>query len=650
VPLCALILVAAPPAVAQEDPPGRPLARSIVERPDEDYVPPTMTFPDNRISLIEAVRLTLLHEPNIKLAQETVLLRRGIAQIERGAFDPLLTGTASYELLQEELTSAEKSAEQERRDAALQEAENATQLRSEIEQAVIDLENLQRDPEGYLVSDPGLRSRVAFLNTLINSQTDPVLRQALIDARSQQIADELEDQRARLADARADEENAITAFENLGAIPDVKQSHIGALSFEYLRPFRNGILFGPFVRAGYDAFQFRGKRKQSEFGGTGVEDSYRFDVGFTIDVPLMRGSGEESVAAFERATNIDYQASIDALTHSASAAVLNTLVAYWNLVAAQEQVDIANRTLVLQTQLVETSRALIEGDELPRAELSRVLASQSTFNAQVLTAESNLAQARVRLARAIGLNVESEANAPLAADSFPVPPAEELVDAMEPEEIVDEAVDLRFDHRSAVQLAESGRVLWRAAELDLRPILDLNGELSYNAVGETTIGDAVDKWVGPSFRVGALFERPMGNNAAEGRLLQANASYSQRRIQAGDLARTIRGNVVGTLRALQETVEQMGRAQSAVDYYRATIDTEYEKFRLGSSTLIDTIVTQEQQTSALLSLLSARQSYATLLAQLRFETATLVEETDTGWNVAPEDLVTVPFLPSTPAR
>src|SRR5439155_15982546 len=115
----------------------------------------------------------------------------------------------------------------------------------------------------------------------------------------------------------------------------------------------------------------------------------------------------------------DWEASRLTLQHSVSVAVFNTEIAYWNLVAAQDFLAAARDAAALHTRRVEVTKGLIEGDEIPRAELPRELASQANDDALVLSSERQVNEARVTLALAMGLSVAAPENAPLAADPFP---------------------------------------------------------------------------------------------------------------------------------------------------------------------------------------------------------------------------------------
>jgi outer membrane protein TolC len=139
-----------------------------------------------------------------------------------------------------------------------------------------------------------------------------------------------------------------------------------------------------------------------------------------------------------------------------------------------------------------------------------------------------------------------------------------------------------------------------------------------------------------------LFEKPFGNNAARGLVLQQDATLSQRSISAADLERVIKANVVQLTRSLAETADQVARAQEATTLYARTVADENERFQGGQSTLIDTITTRQLGTSAALAYSAARQQWATLLALLRYETGTLVDVTGGKNVVRQESLLNLP--------
>jgi len=294
--------------------------------------------------------------------------------------------------------------------------------------------------------------------------------------------------------------------------------------------------------------------------------------------------------------------------------------------------------------LVGITDQLIAGDEVPRAERARALAGEANARAQLGSAQTDLVSARLALAKAMGLNVETEANAPLAQGPFPPAPADEALAAVDRALFANGAVEGRYDRLASLASIEAARISAEGARLETRNVLDLAATIYGQALGEKSMGEAVDRWTGPNGSLKVNFEKPMGNNQALGRLQQAQAQLRQSEIRSGDLERTIRLNVVQTVESLREAIARLRDAEDAARYYQETIDGELEKLKVGESTLVDSITTEQQRTSALLGLVDAKQQVAVLLAQLRFDTATIFAEGSDRTAVTLDELTTLPAV------
>ena len=163
-----------------------------------------------------------------------------------------------------------------------------------------------------------------------------------------------------------------------------------------------------------------------------------------------------------------------------------------------------------------------------------------------------------------------------------------------------------------------------------------------NTIAETSVRPDRDGWVGPGWSASLSFEKPVGNNAAKGRLLQSEADLAQRSINASDLDRNIRANIVSLVASVKTASEQVALLDEAVRLYGQSIESESERYKGGQTSLLDMITTQDIQTNALVTWTSARQQLASFVAKLRYETGTLVESSGDLNLVRPEDLVTVP--------
>src|SRR5262249_48093533 len=222
-------------------------------------------------------------------------------------------------------------------------------------------------------------------------------------------------------------------------------------------------------------------------------------------------------------------------------------------------------------------------------------------------------------------------------DTFPaIPDAPVLQSAPT---LVTGAAERRLDLSAAVKEQEAGRLLQDAAATNVRSLLNLTTSTWFTALRENSPGIALQRWVGPSTQLGLQYEKPFGNNLYRGELVSRQADLRSREIAATDLQRQIRLGVLQASNTLPDVVAQARQAEGPVGFYRNIYDADVERYRTGEATLIDTVITEQQQTEAMLALLTARNQLAHLIAELRFQTGTLLGPNGT---VAPVNLISVP--------
>lgn len=620
--------------------------------PKPDYQPPVLS--QRSIPLLEALRITLEHEPAIKLQAETVRQRRGLAQQASGLFDLTLLGQFSYEYVQSELSSRERESMQKKRDDVRKELDQTEERLRDLQERLNEiLANRAALLEGreppIRFDDPLLEVQFQLLYQRYLSAPPEEKQQILNDLLAILRSKELE-VRADMADDLARAAEAREKLRNLGTVPRIQRSYEGSLALQLTKLYRTGMSLAPFVDLSGGGLSYQGKPKDEDFGGPGVKDSYNARIGFSVGIPLGRGRGLASAGAAEQAAMLDVAASLDALTHAASVSVLNTTLAYWNALAAHQVVEVHGQSTQLQGRLRELAEVLIQADELPRIELVRVQAREAEVQALLEGSRRAAHEARLALARAMGLEVLATTNAPIPDDQFPPVPAKVELACANASQLAAAALERRLDYRAAVRLQESGKVLWRAAATDLAPRADLTYSTWYGALAEDSDvleglkGVATGRWAGPSARLGLTYEQPYENNVQKGKLEVAAAGFRQRAITTRDLERSIKASVVRELASLREAARQLARTEEAVALHRQAVDNEMEKLRMGAATVIDTILTEQRYVDAQLSLIAARQEVAQILARLRYETGTLVTTDAAGAFVSRDDLGALPPL------
>lgn len=654
------------PVTGQPGTTGQPTTGAARLRPVTDVTPveapPVITFGGDGVSLEEALRLTLRHDPTIQLSAASADRLAGFAQEQAGIFDTAITGGVEYSYRVQELTESRKEDERNKR----------RKLDDFISQAGPDVESTARTVNllrQILALPPGseaqqiaqleslsanLAAQVKVLNALIAStpsQADQLrtIRNDFLRTASEQFDSSLSVQRETLRRARLNR-------EDLGDAPEDEVFRNTRAKLQFSKLFRTGVQVAPFVDFTAEGSNFKGKDRKAEFGGKGLNDLYTTRVGSDFLLPLMRGRGGEAIAAGERAATIEAQAGTLEVEHQRAASILRTAQAYWELRAAQESLAILERSVSRQGDLLKSTTSLVNGGELARVELARSQAGEARARSRVLDARQRLYDARVELAAALGVaSSGADATLPTAAkDPFPVAPD---AAALQPWIGATAADGQRRDLEAAQRREEAAAILQRNAVTELRSRLDLSASLFYTALGEVGdvatedqdgdgrpiyrrdgFGEALDRWVGPSFTLTLNYEKPLGNNSAKGRLAAREAERRTRAIETADLRRQVRLNVARTATALIETIGRLKQTQAASQYYDQTITSELSRFRAGESTLINTIQTEQQATETDLSAIAAQQAVANLLAQLRFESGTLI----TNSTVSAPTLVSLP--------
>ncbi|MEP6668086.1 MAG: TolC family protein [Chthoniobacter sp.] len=605
------------------------------------------TISTHRIGLLDAVRITLLKNPAIKLTAEDVAQARASLRSATGQFDTTLTGNVRWAYQQNELPPDQAKAQQ---DAFHQNQVKRGVLEKGIVQSEAEIASLKAGikplPDTSSITDPKAKA-TADLQNQIDQQIQDLADQILDAVATPEQLAQIQKIRKQSTDLGAQVQSQILTglksqlkqlnkqIEQFPPIT-VRKTETTSYELDLVKEFRNGISFGPFVQYARSNDNFTRR--------TGIGDLSTSEVGLQVIVPLGKGSGA-AASAQERSAAVNLEASRLNLHHTMSQAVLQTIQAYWGVVAAQERLRLLFRSELIAGALVDLSRELIKADELAPSELSQIQAQYAIRTSQRVSAEQDLVSATQNLAVFMGLDLREMLTAPLAAESFPESlPASMLRNAPR-QALASVAMENRADRLAAMKMQLSGKILVDAARINLRPQMGLQVRTSYAGVGQDSQYEqywrAFDREVGPSVSAALSFAWPLENNFARGQYEQSTSFYNTSLIQTDQLSRSIIASVVVDLSAVQLGRDQIDKALESSNDFEKALETEREKLKLGNSTLINTIETEQNLTNALLQVISARQQYATAIAQLRFDTGTLVPHTVQSV-FSREDFVTLP--------
>lgn len=478
-------------------------------------------------------------------------------------------------------------------------------------------------------------------------------------------SDFAEDQRQRGSEEFQNAYRLISEYEDLtalwlhrlGAFPTFEYNNVARLTGDLTKPLRSGGALQFAVVVDSTESRYRDKSADPDFGGKPYQTIFNGRLQASWLQPLLRGRGAASVRAGELSAARNLEASRFTFLHTTSERVLDATLAYLDAVAARQSLTLLEEELTTQRRLLDATTRLAAAGASARVDATRMQARVAEVQASVASARQGLTISQAALAQNIGYTVQDMGAEMGAAERFPdMPPP---VDA----EALVRTTGARADLRAAEATRDSRRILVEAARIEARPRLDMQLHAAYgtayygwffrvlpdeyrrctanwadtanscwepsdsplNYYSLSGLGRAFRdrKWE-PEVGVQFTFELPFGNNRRLGRLAQSRASLRQAEISLGDLDRVIRENTAQHAASLEKSRDEWLRRREAVERYEATwADTERRR-AAGDLSLVDTLKTEQDLTTARLQLVEAQRAFATALAGLRFETGTLV--------------------------
>ena len=411
-----------------------------------------------------------------------------------------------------------------------------------------------------------------------------------------------------------------TAEQNpAGGGPKAAATNLTTFNASAITLYRNGITAGPVVELD------RARDRLSNVAG--INQSR---LVYQMTIPLLRNKGAEVVAAQETSAGVQVEASKLDLNQTFTDLLTNTAVGYWDLVGAIRLLEVALSSEERGQTLVDNVDALVRAERIPRNDTNEVRANLADRIAGRIAAEQQVVVARQQLALAMGLPPEGLASLAEPAEDLPEGMGAPANDPETVKRYIGLALSQRSDYLAARKRVEAARTLLAQAKNALRPSVNLTLSTGYSGLREGIYPQSY--LVSPFYGVhgmdaiaGVRYEFAPRNNAAAGRLAQTEASIRQAELRAADTARTIATAVLVALAGVRNAGLRMEKTRESVKAFKAALDGEREKYRLGFGSLVDILTIEDRLTTSLAIEVQARLDAAVEMARLRQATGTLVE-------------------------
>jgi outer membrane protein len=373
---------------------------------------------------------------------------------------------------------------------------------------------------------------------------------------------------------------------------------------------------------------------------------YQGNLGVTLNVNLLRGSGTDVNTGAIRRAEKELEATRYDLVRAASATVRDVALAYWRYLTASRSLSIRREAEERARQQLDEMKELVARDERPSADLEQLYASAASRTLDRVAAEQNLLEARQRLGLLLGIPFEELAALDEPVDDFPPSIDGRLQPVVE---LITMAGQNRRDLRAARMRVEGARIFLNTERDALKPRLDLSLGVSYKGLDVPGSGSSwVDSYgkrnEGLDTGVSLTYEWTFDQNDAKGRVSSASAVHQQGLYRLQLLTRSIDSEIDLAWNALQRAASQLEQGRSAMERLRTALNNERKKLRLGMATVLDTVVVEAQYTDAQLRYVSLYEIYADALVELRHRAGLLVQGDTSSYRVDYASITTAPTV------
>ena len=307
--------------------------------------------------------------------------------------------------------------------------------------------------------------------------------------------------------------------------------------------------------------------------------------------------------------------------------VASVMELYWQLVALNDQVRVAQEAINSATRLYEDNKRQVEVGTLAPIEVTRAEAQIAAGQQQLVIAQTQVLQQETILKTALSRNGVAS---PLVADARIIATDQINIPDVEPISPIQDMTAMALSARP--ELAQS-RIQITNQELTIRgsrnallPVLQATAGLANNGLA----GDLVPNQNASAFFIGGygnvlqqIFSRnfpnysagfnlniPLRNRAARAQVINDELTLRQQQLGLQRLENQVRVDVQNALIGLTQARAQYQAATKARLLQAQTLDAEQKKLALGASTIYNVIQDQQALTLAESNEVTAKAAYA----------------------------------------
>ena len=407
---------------------------------------------------------------------------------------------------------------------------------------------------------------------------------------------------------------------------DVVTTQSSGANFDLTRPLTTG-----------GRFDFNFNTQFSDTDNQFANSPQLYSTGLSVGYvqPLMRAAGREYTTSNQRMAEISERRRYEERRAARQFLIHDVEVAYWELVAAAEQLEVSNAALELGDEQVVREEARLRAGDGTEVDVLQAQTEVSTRTETLLQAQNAVAQRSDDLKQLIVRDKTSELWERQLRTTTPLPTAN-------PDELIvpdwNDAFQIALSRRSELRTAkldvDTSRVRLTRATSERLYGLDLQLTASSGSFDED-FSDAISRtaeFAFPTYSALISYNMPLQNTTASNaeRASRERLRGSQVTLEQSEV--TALGDVRRAIREVRFRAEAVRAAEQSFILARRQLEGEQKRFEADLTTTFEVLQFQQTLIEVAFSCTSARMEYAKSLVGLQRAQGLIGESVDPNRN------------------
>jgi outer membrane protein TolC len=373
-----------------------------------------------------------------------------------------------------------------------------------------------------------------------------------------------------------------------------------------------------------------------------LNPSYSSGLDLTLSQPLLRDFGREVTDRGIVVARNNLEISRLAFVQQVTDLLRAVEEAYWNLVEARYQLQVAEAALDLARRLHEQNQVRVEVGTLAPLELVQSEVGISTREEEIIRARYAVGNAEDRMRQLLGMERDPRL---WATEIVPDSEPEISVPLLPVEQAIDAALDARPELASRRMARQNLEVQAAYRRNQTLPRLDLQATYGLNGVGGDAVirdangdviasapggwDDALQQIADADYRgwtFGIGFAYPLGNRSARAQSAAAELAVEQAGTEERELELAIATEVRAAVRAVEAASKAIESAKASRRLAEKNLEAEQRKYENGLSTSFQVLQIQDDLTAARSRVVSAISAHRRALSAYRRALGSLLED------------------------